>query len=302
MELSREHSKMLKELKKKYIIYSIISLIILMILRYIILSFFPYQELVDNSKWVWFLLWIIISYYIEKYGAKESEFKFLEELENEKPKESDFRDEYMEYGEEFSYPVDCLDEQWYKIALEKFNQEKQEKIHDFSEKQCLNWLSIILWGYFIFGALWMWVFEICFIPFSKHITEWKELAHICDIKWVSYWWWHYHVYYTPSCPEYDDIEVDREEYWWWFCSEKEAIEQWYTKCPSKVTSSNNISSNKTSSLCIIKWNISLEWERIYHLPWCESYNDTIINTKYGERWFCSEQEAIQAWRRKARNC
>lgn len=55
--------------------------------------------------------------------------------------------------------------------------------------------------------------------------------------------------------------------------------------------------------CRIKWNISFNsWEKIYHLPWCENYNDTVINTTYWERRFCTENEAIAAWRRKARNC
>ncbi len=55
--------------------------------------------------------------------------------------------------------------------------------------------------------------------------------------------------------------------------------------------------------CRIKWNISFNWwEKIYHLPWCENYNDTVINTSYWERRFCTEEEAMAAGRRKARNC
>lgn len=59
----------------------------------------------------------------------------------------------------------------------------------------------------------------------------------------------------------------------------------------------------TSASCNIKGNIAYTtWERIYHLPWCWSYNKTTINTSYWERWFCSEAEARNAWRRKANNC
>ena len=55
--------------------------------------------------------------------------------------------------------------------------------------------------------------------------------------------------------------------------------------------------------CLIKWNISFEsWEKIYHLPGCWNYNDTVINENYWERRFCSETEAIAAGRRKAKNC
>ncbi len=54
--------------------------------------------------------------------------------------------------------------------------------------------------------------------------------------------------------------------------------------------------------CDIKGNISINsGERIYHVPGQEFYNDTIIRTEYGERWFCSEAEARSAGWRKARN-
>ena len=51
--------------------------------------------------------------------------------------------------------------------------------------------------------------------------------------------------------------------------------------------------------CDIKGNISLETgEKIYHLPNQEYYSETVINPQYGERWFCSEQEAIaNGWRK-----
>lgn len=48
--------------------------------------------------------------------------------------------------------------------------------------------------------------------------------------------------------------------------------------------------------CPIKGNIS-ERGRIYHAPWSRSYGRTRINTAKGERWFCSEAEAVAAgWR------
>ncbi|MGY4748233.1 sunset domain-containing protein [Pannonibacter sp. Q-1] len=37
--------------------------------------------------------------------------------------------------------------------------------------------------------------------------------------------------------------------------------------------------------------------RIYHMPWSASYARTSINENKGERWFCTEAEAIAAgWR------
>lgn len=54
--------------------------------------------------------------------------------------------------------------------------------------------------------------------------------------------------------------------------------------------------------CLIKGNISLRsGERIYHVPGQEYYEETIIREEYGERWFCSEEEAQAAgWRKSKR--
>lgn len=60
------------------------------------------------------------------------------------------------------------------------------------------------------------------------------------------------------------------------------------------------SNNTTEEACLnIKGNISLyTGERIYHLPWQKYYNNTVISPEYGERYFCTEEEAINAgWRR-----
>ena len=54
--------------------------------------------------------------------------------------------------------------------------------------------------------------------------------------------------------------------------------------------------------CLIKGNINSSKERIYHTSNCMSYEKTQIDESKGERWFCSEQEAINAGWRKATNC
>ncbi|MTI42683.1 endonuclease YncB(thermonuclease family) [Roseibium hamelinense] len=51
--------------------------------------------------------------------------------------------------------------------------------------------------------------------------------------------------------------------------------------------------------CTIKGNISSRG-RIYHMPWSPSYARTRINEAKGERWFCSEDEALAAGWRAAR--
>ncbi|TBY57028.1 succinoglycan biosynthesis protein exoi [Rhizobium leguminosarum bv. viciae] len=50
--------------------------------------------------------------------------------------------------------------------------------------------------------------------------------------------------------------------------------------------------------CNIKGNISINsGERIYHVPGQKIYAATRIRLEYGERWFCTEQEARDAgWR------
>lgn len=48
--------------------------------------------------------------------------------------------------------------------------------------------------------------------------------------------------------------------------------------------------------CPIKGNITANGH-IYHAPWSPWYDRTRISTRKGERWFCSEAEAIAAgWR------
>ncbi|WP_327437603.1 thermonuclease family protein [Sinorhizobium meliloti] len=49
--------------------------------------------------------------------------------------------------------------------------------------------------------------------------------------------------------------------------------------------------------CPIKGNINRRNHRIYHVPWSKDYAKTKIDLERGERWFCSEDEAIAAgWR------
>jgi len=53
---------------------------------------------------------------------------------------------------------------------------------------------------------------------------------------------------------------------------------------------------------VIKGNISQSTgEKIYHVPGGEFYDKTVVDEAAGERWFCTEQEAVAAgWRRSKR--
>jgi micrococcal nuclease len=52
--------------------------------------------------------------------------------------------------------------------------------------------------------------------------------------------------------------------------------------------------------CLIKGNISLDGEKIYHVPGGKYYEQTVIEPEKGERWFCSEAEALAAGWRKSK--
>ena len=55
--------------------------------------------------------------------------------------------------------------------------------------------------------------------------------------------------------------------------------------------------------CIIKGNISdAGYGKTYLLPGCDNYDRTIIDTRKGESYFCTEQEAQDSGFRKATNC
>jgi len=56
----------------------------------------------------------------------------------------------------------------------------------------------------------------------------------------------------------------------------------------------------SASECTIKGNVSSSGERIFHVPDAQHYEETRISEQKGERWFCTEAEAIAAGWRKAR--
>lgn len=54
--------------------------------------------------------------------------------------------------------------------------------------------------------------------------------------------------------------------------------------------------------CNIKGNISVgSGDKIYHIPGGFYYDATVIDPKYGERWFCTEKEAQSAgWKKSGK--
>lgn len=59
----------------------------------------------------------------------------------------------------------------------------------------------------------------------------------------------------------------------------------------------NVAEQTAPKGCPIKGNINKKGEYIYHAPWSPWYAKTNIDVSKGERWFCSEREALDAgWR------
>ena len=87
-------------------------------------------------------------------------------------------------------------------------------------------------------------------------------------------------------------------------SEKRGL--WGNVCTSNTPQTPSPSSptptESTPTGCTIKGNISTSGEHIYHMPGCGSYTKTQIDTSKGEHMFCTEDEAVGAGWRKAKNC
>lgn len=67
----------------------------------------------------------------------------------------------------------------------------------------------------------------------------------------------------------------------------------HSRSPSLITSI-------TQPGCVIKGNISYETgNKLYHLPGMEDYESTVIAPAKGEKWFCTESDAIENGWKKA---
>jgi endonuclease YncB( thermonuclease family) len=87
-------------------------------------------------------------------------------------------------------------------------------------------------------------------------------------------------------------------------AEKQGMWQGDFVVPSRWRRGDRLASERVAAGqptgCDIKGNISSNG-RIYHVSGQEHYGRTKINVSKGERWFCSEQEAVAAgWRRAKR--
>jgi hypothetical protein len=115
------------------------------------------------------------------------------------------------------------------------------------------------------------------------------------------------LYFLPGLPGYEDVRINRKGERW-FCSEDEALAAGWKPAGAitgrigQTTPKSNcqIAADAPSVQCAIKGNISKRG-RIYHMPCSRSYAVTEIRIEDGERWFCSEEEALQSGWRAPRN-
>lgn len=109
-----------------------------------------------------------------------------------------------------------------------------------------------------------------------------------------------HSYTYPPDVKYQDLFVAAEK------EARDANRGLWNSCP--VTKENvnlsptGVQTSNVDSSCKIKGNIGSTGEKIYHLPGCGSYEKTKVDESRGEKWFCSEDEAVSAGWRKAKNC
>lgn len=67
-------------------------------------------------------------------------------------------------------------------------------------------------------------------------------------------------------------------------------------CPQKAPATS-----EKKSECVIKGNVSSTGDKIFHVPEGAYYDKTTIDESAGEKWFCSEAEAVAAgWRKSQR--
>ena len=108
-----------------------------------------------------------------------------------------------------------------------------------------------------------------------------------------------HSYTYPPDVKYQDLFISAEK------EAREAGRGLWKSCPVSTTiqlSPTPIQTSNADTACKIKGNIGATGEKIYHLFGCGSYDKTKIDESRGEKWFCSEDEAVNSGWRKAKNC
>lgn len=103
------------------------------------------------------------------------------------------------------------------------------------------------------------------------------------------------IYHTKESTSYADIIIDTAKGEKMFCSEKEAVEAGFKTWGKPQEAAGQTATTATKQCDDVKGNISQSsGEKIYHTKDSPFYKDTQIDERYGEKMFCTEQEAINA--------
>ena len=114
-------------------------------------------------------------------------------------------------------------------------------------------------------------------------------------------------YHMPGGRDYEITRISPGRGERWFCTEAEARAAGWTRAGHHggVAANRNLQPTATreqNASCKIKGNINQSnGKRWYHMPSDRDYAITRINTRRGERWFCTEAEARAAGWRRVRN-
>lgn len=142
---------------------------------------------------------------------------------------------------------------------------------------------------------------------EKDITERDKYGRLLRYVWVGDVFVNLELvkqgfaysYSYPPDVKYQDLFVKAQQ------EAREAKRGLWNSCPAVAPAGTQVPVSQENSFgdsCLIKGNISASGEKIYHLPGCGSYEKTKIDEARGEKWFCSESEALAAGWRKAKNC
>lgn len=139
---------------------------------------------------------------------------------------------------------------------------------------------------------------------QKDIDRYRRVVAVCrvgsqDINAAlvsSGWALAYREYSSDYIDEEQSARAARRGVW-----EGSFEYPWDYRSAEESRASSRSSAPATQSAnCKIKGNINSKGDRIYHVVGGESYERTRIDTRAGERWFCTEQEAVAAGWRKSR--
>ncbi|MCR4325638.1 MAG: thermonuclease family protein [Patescibacteria group bacterium] len=106
------------------------------------------------------------------------------------------------------------------------------------------------------------------------------------------------MYTKPNRRYLSQLQADERE------AQSEEAGMW-GKCDMKSVTAEperEQASDPFSKECVIKGNIDKSYSKNYFLPGCPNYKRVIVDTRKGEKWFCTEKEAQEDGWQKSPAC